>query len=123
MVPPRPGFITVAGAVVNNNALLWKRGRTLGDYLKQAGLDEAAEPANMFVLRADGTVMHAGDRRGIFGMGGLQSAEIQPGDAIVVPTQLDFETWGRALVRNLKDFGQIFYQFAGCGRDPHVRKD
>ena len=34
-----------------------------------------------------------------------------PGDAIVVPTQLDFETWGRALVRNLKDFGQIFYQF------------
>jgi protein involved in polysaccharide export with SLBB domain len=112
IVPARPGFITVAGAVVNNNALLWKPGRTVGDYLKQAGLDEAAEPANMFVLRADGTVSHAGDRRGFFGMGGgLQSQPVQPGDAIVVPTQLDFETWGRALVRNLKDFGQIFYQF------------
>ncbi len=111
VVPARPGFITVAGAVVNNNALLWKPGRTVGDYLKQAGLDEAAEPDNMFVLRADGTVMHAGDRRGFFGMGSLESQTIQPGDAIVVPTQLDFETWGRALVRNLKDFGQIFYQF------------
>ncbi|MBC7993682.1 MAG: SLBB domain-containing protein [Rhizobacter sp.] len=111
VVPARPGFITVAGAVVNNNALLWKPGRTVGDYLKQAGLDEAAEPDNMFVLRADGTVIHAGDRRGFFGMGSLQSQPIQPGDAIVVPTQLDFETWGRALVRNLKDFGQIFYQF------------
>lgn len=111
MVPARPGFITVAGAVVNNNALLWKPGRTVGDYLKQAGLDEAAEPDNMFVLRADGTVIHAGDRRGFFGMASLQSQPIQPGDAIVVPTQLDFETWGRALVRNLKDFGQIFYQF------------
>ena len=111
VVPARPGFITVAGAVVNNNALLWKPGRTVGDYLRQAGLDEAAEPDNMFVLRADGTVMHAGARRGFFGMGSLDGEQIQPGDAIVVPTQLDFETWGRALVRNLKDFGQIFYQF------------
>ena len=33
---------------------------------------------------------------------------MQPGDALVVPNQLDFETWGRALVRNLKDFAQIF---------------
>jgi protein involved in polysaccharide export with SLBB domain len=111
VVPARPGFITVAGAVVNNNALLWKPGRTVGDYLKQAGLDEAAEPANMFVLRADGTVIHAGSQRGFFGWGSLESQTVQPGDAIVVPSQLDFETWGRALVRNLKDFGQIFYQF------------
>lgn len=111
IVPARPAFITVAGAVVNNNALLWKPGRTVGDYLEQAGLDEAAERANMFVLRADGTVMHAGDRRGFFGFSGIESQPIQPGDAIVVPTQLDFETWGRALVRNLKDFSQIFYQF------------
>ncbi|MEO8155675.1 MAG: SLBB domain-containing protein [Rhizobacter sp.] len=111
VVPARPGFITVVGAVVNNNALLWKPGRTVGDYLRQAGLDEAAEPSNMFVLRADGTVIHAGDRRGFFGFSGIESQTVQPGDAIVVPTQLDFETWGRALVRNLKDFGQIFYQF------------
>jgi polysaccharide biosynthesis/export protein len=111
VVPARPGFITVAGAVVNNNALLWKPNRTVGDYLRQAGLDEAAEKSNMFVLRADGTVMHAGDRRGLFGARSLESQVVQPGDAIVVPTQLDFETWGRALMRNLKDFSQIFYQF------------
>ena len=124
IVPPRPGFITVAGAVVNNNALLWKPGRTVGDYLKQAGLDEAAEPDNMFVLRADGTVIHANDRRGFFGMSGISSQQVQPGDAIVVPTQLDFETWGRALVRNLKDFGQIFYQFGlGAAAIHTLRKD
>ena len=34
-----------------------------------------------------------------------------PGDAVIVPSQLDYETWGRALVRNLKDWSQIFYQF------------
>jgi len=30
---------------------------------------------------------------------------------VIVPNQLDFETWGRALVRNLKDWSQIFAQF------------
>ena len=112
VVPSRPGFVTVAGAVVNNNAFLWKPGRTAGDYVKLAGLDEGAEISNMFILRADGTVMHANDQRGLFGFGsGLQSQPLYPGDAVVVPNQLDFETWGRALVRNLKDWSQIFSQF------------
>ena len=110
-VPARPGFVTVTGAVVNNNAFLWKPGRTAGDYVKLAGLDEAAEPASMFILRADGTVSHANDAKGLFGYGGLQKQPLYPGDAIVVPNQLDFETWGRALVRNLKDWSQIFSQF------------
>ena len=111
IIPPRPGFVTVAGAVVNNNAFLWRPGRTAGDYVKLAGLDEAAEPSAMFILRADGTVSHANDSKGLFGYGGLQSLQLYPGDAIFVPNQLDFETWGRAFVRNLKDFSQIFAQF------------
>ncbi|MDQ6640687.1 MAG: SLBB domain-containing protein [Pseudomonadota bacterium] len=110
-VPPRPGFVTVAGAVVNSNAFVWKPGRTAGDYLRLAGADEAADTSNMFILRADGTVNSAVDRRGFFGRGGLESQVLQPGDALVVPNQLDFETWGRALVRNLKDFAQIVSGF------------
>ncbi|MEO6030327.1 MAG: SLBB domain-containing protein [Burkholderiaceae bacterium] len=111
IVPARPGFVTVAGAVVNSNAFLWKPGRTAGDYLKLAGADEAADPSNMFILRADGTVSHAGDRRGFFGRSSLESEPMHPGDALVVPNQLDYETWGRAFVRNLKDWSQIFSQF------------
>lgn len=112
IVPARPGFVTVAGAVVNSNAFLWKSGRNAGDYMKLAGLDEAADPSNMFILRADGTVSHAGDRRGFFGIGGgLQGQPMYPGDALIVPNQLDYETWGRAFIRNLKDFSQIFSQF------------
>jgi protein involved in polysaccharide export with SLBB domain len=111
IVPPRPGFVTVAGAVVNANAFIWKPGRTAGDYLRLAGTDEAADASNMFILRADGTVNHAQDRRGFFGRRNLESQVMEPGDALIVPNQLDFETWGRALVRNLKDFSQIFAQF------------
>ena len=110
-VPSKPGFVTVAGAVVNSNAFVWKPGRTAGEYLALAGADEAADPANMFILRADGTVTKAGEKRGWFNRGGLESQVMQPGDALIVPTQLDFETWGRALVRNLKDFSQIFSGF------------
>jgi hypothetical protein len=29
----------------------------------------------------------------------------------VVPSQLDYETWGHAFVRNLKDWSQILSQF------------
>ena len=65
----------------------------------------------MFILRADGTVNSAGDRRGFFGRGGLESQVLQPGDALIVPNQLDFETWGRAFVRNLKDCAQILAGF------------
>ena len=110
-VPTRPGFVTVAGAVVNTNALLWRPGRTAGDYLKLAGVDDSADTASMFILRADGTVTSTRDKRGFFGSGGLEGQALQPGDALVVPSQLDYETWGRALVRNLKDWSQIFSQF------------
>jgi protein involved in polysaccharide export with SLBB domain len=110
-VPPRPGFVIVAGAVVNSNAFVWRQGRTAADYLRLAGPDEASDTDNMFILRADGTVSSAIDRRGFFGRGGIESQVLQPGDALVVPNQLDFETWGRALVRNLKDFAQIFSGF------------
>jgi protein involved in polysaccharide export with SLBB domain len=109
-VPSRPGFVTVAGAVVNNNAYLWKPGRTAGDYVKLAGVEETSDSGNMFILRADGTVSHAADHSGFFS-NGIHKQTLYPGDAVVVPNQLDYESWGRALVRNLKDWSQIFYQF------------
>ncbi|HXD07926.1 MAG TPA: SLBB domain-containing protein [Burkholderiaceae bacterium] len=112
VVPARPGFVTVAGAVANNNAFLWRRGRTVGEYLKLAGVEETADPGNTFVLRADGTIVAAADSRNFLGFGGgIAGQPLRPGDAVFVPTQLDFETWGRALVRGLKDWSQIFYQF------------
>ena len=111
IVPSKPGFVTVAGAVANGNAYLWKPGRTVDDYVKLAGLEETSDRSNMFILRADGTVRHASDHTGFWGMGGIENQKLYPGDAVVVPNQLDYETWGRALVRNLKDWSQIFYQF------------
>ena len=53
----------------------------------------------------------AGDKHGFFGSDTIVSQPMYPGDALIVPNQLDFETWGRAVMRNLKDFAQIFSGF------------
>lgn len=110
-VPTRPAFVTVAGAVANSNAFLWKTGRTAGDYMKLAGVEESADTSNTFILRADGTINSAAGKGGFWSSNPIESEALQPGDAVIVPNQLDFETWGRALVRNLKDWTQIFAQF------------
>jgi protein involved in polysaccharide export with SLBB domain len=111
LVPPRPGFVTVVGAVVNNNAFLWRPGRTAGDYLRIAGPDEAANLSNLFILRADGTISSGSERSGFFGSASVESQAMNPGDALIVPNQLDFETWGRAFTRNVKDWTQILANF------------
>jgi protein involved in polysaccharide export with SLBB domain len=110
-VPSKQSFVTVAGSVVNNNAFLWKAGRTAGDYIRIAGLDEGAEVDNAFILRADGTVNHSINARGWFGTGNIESQPLFPGDAVVVPNKLDYETWGRTVMRNLKDWSQLFANF------------
>jgi hypothetical protein len=81
-----------------------------GDYVRLAGLDDAADASAMFILRADGTVSSANDGAAS-SASAASEAGLEPGDAVVVPSQLDYETWGKALVRNLKDWSQIFYQF------------
>ena len=92
--------MTVAGAVVNSNAFLWRPGRTAGEYLRLAGADEAAEPENMFILRADGSVYSSQ-------YGDVARATMFPGDTIVVPPQLD----RRAIMRNLLDISSVVGQF------------
>ena len=109
IVPTRPGFVTVAGAVVNTNAYLWREGRTAGEYLDIAGIDEGADRDNMFIMRANGVIVSR--TSGLFSSNKVKSVKLEPGDAVVVPNQLDYETWGRTLMRNLKDFSQILSQF------------
>jgi hypothetical protein len=67
-----------------------------------------AETSSIFVLRADGTVIH-NSRRGLFSS--IEGVEMLPGDTAVVPGKTDRETFWSAFVRGLKDWSQILYQF------------
>lgn len=107
-VPPRPAYVFAVGAVANNNALLWRAGRKVSDYLDVAGVDAEADLENMFIVRADGTVLHA-SRRGWFS--NIEKVELMPGDTVVVPGKSNRETFWTAFTRGLKDWSQILYQF------------
>jgi protein involved in polysaccharide export with SLBB domain len=86
VVPKRPGMVMVDGSVYNPTGITYKPGKNAGWYLKQAGGPTAmADKKGIFVVRADGSV--AGGPGGMFS-GGAESAELRPGDMVVVPEQI-----------------------------------
>jgi protein involved in polysaccharide export with SLBB domain len=106
LVPSVPSFVAAAGSVNNDNAFIYRPGKTVADVLRSAGLTEDAEPEQAFVLRADGSVVARRDRSGLFG-GGFESLPVMPGDTVVVPAQIDRESRYTAIVRGFKDWTQI----------------
>jgi len=111
VVPATPGFVTATGAVNNENVFIYRPGRTVSDIVKVAGLREEADPDQMFVLRADGSIVSRNNVGSLFGWGGFDSLKLMPGDALVVPEKLDRETTRNFIARQLKDWTQILSQF------------
>jgi protein involved in polysaccharide export with SLBB domain len=109
-IPSRPGFVTVVGEVHNENAIIYRPGKTVGDVLMTAGASDNAELDNAFVLRADGSVRSARDNNSLFRMSSFDSIELMPGDTVVVPAKLDRQTGWTRFVTGLKDWTQIIYQ-------------
>lgn len=109
-VPSRPGFVSAVGEVYNENAIIYRPGRTVGDVLKTAGVSEDAELDSAFVLRADGSVTAARDQKSLFRLSSFDDIELMPGDTVIVPTRLDRETGWSKFVTGLKDWTQILYQ-------------
>lgn len=106
IIPTRPDFVYVYGAVNTESALIFKAGRNIKDYLDAAGVGSGADRDSVILIRADGSALTSNS--GWFGS--INSAKVMPGDAIVMPEKLDREATWSALVRNAKDITQIFYQ-------------
>ncbi len=82
-IPKVPTSIMVDGAVYNATAITYKPGKSARWYLRQAGgPTNVANRKSIFVIRADGSVI--GGSGGMFS-GGVESAELRPGDMLVVP--------------------------------------
>jgi protein involved in polysaccharide export with SLBB domain len=105
-IPSPPSMVSVYGAVFTESSFLYRPEKRASDYLSQAGgPTKRADTSQIFVLRADGSV--SGSSRGWLGSQ-IASSDIMPGDAIVVPEDFERTTW----TKDLKDWAQIFYQFA-----------
>ncbi len=82
-IPKVPTSVMVDGSVYNPTAISYHPGKSAKWYLAQAGgPNNTAYRKGIFVIRADGSV--AGGSGGVF-TGGVDSAEMRPGDMVVVP--------------------------------------
>jgi protein involved in polysaccharide export with SLBB domain len=106
IVPPPPSMVSVVGSVFGESSFVYKPDKRVADYLTQAGgTTKGADEGSIYVLRADGSVKSK--RQQGFFTASLEGSRLMPGDAIVVPEELDRTT----ITRALKDISQIFYQF------------
>lgn len=107
LVPARPSFVSVVGSVHNENGLVWRKGRTVRDYLSIVGTSPNADLDNLYILRPDGSVRSRD--RGLFAWLPAQNhgLELEPGDVVIVPERLDLESGYTMVVRGLRDWTQI----------------
>lgn len=102
-IPKQPGAVTVVGQVYNANALTYTPGRNAGWYLSRAGgATQLANKGAIFIVRADGSVT-SGKQGGLWS-GGVLSATMGPGDAIVVPEK---PVLGGSRLKNVLSVAQI----------------
>lgn len=106
-IPAPASTVSVMGTVYNQNAFLYKRGQSVSDYLSKAGgPTRDGEEDDVYLVRADGVVFSSRQSGSMFS--GFGGREAMPGDTIVVPEKLERYN----LTKDLKDWTQIFYQFA-----------
>jgi len=108
LVPPAPATIQVVGAVLNQNAFLYRKDARAGEYLHLAGgTNRDADRGQIFILRADGSVTARNAGQSIFSSG-FNDARLYPGDTIVVPEK----NVSSGAMREFLSWTQVFSQLA-----------
>lgn len=104
-IPTRPSTIDVIGQVYNPASFMYKSGTTVKQYINMSGSEnQFADTSNEYILRADGTI-YSNQQAGWFG--GFANRVLSPGDAIIVPQQIQFG----GTVQNLLNWTQILANF------------
>lgn len=87
-IPKKPNFVVVTGQVYNAAALTYTPGVSAGTYLRQAGgPTEMANRKDIYIIRANGSVVGHGGR-GSMWSGSVLSTALRRGDTIVVPEKI-----------------------------------
>lgn len=115
-IPPRSSVVNVLGQVYNPTSFIYLPGTDINTYLQKAGgaLNDA-EMSEMYVIRADGTVVSR--QQFSFGLhwsddgisfGSFHSSPLVAGDTLVVPQKIEKTAW----IREIKDITQILANVA-----------
>lgn len=102
VIPARPSTVTVMGAVYRQGTLLWSPQASIRSYVANSGgVRQYADNRNFVIFRADGTVKNMSAAWYASG-----TETLNPGDAIMVPEDVQSSGWTRLF----RDWSQIFYQ-------------
>lgn len=120
IVKKRPDYVNVLGEVYNPTALLWTDNRTTGNYLNQVGgPNDNADEKQIYLVKANGTVISK-RQEGFWGiatwdadnhrwaLGSFENIEVEAGDTIIVPKQVEKYPW----LRVVKSITEITFQIA-----------
>ena len=118
-IPEVPSSVAVVGAVYNKNGLLYKEGKTVNDYLKNAGISVTAEPDWTFLVKADGSIS-APDTSGWSVSGKVNNMVLMPGDTVVVPEKIIKQTGYQAFMSGLLDWTKVLFQLGLAAAAIHV---
>lgn len=118
-IPQRSSVVHVLGQVYNQTSFVFLPDSAgVGAYLHKAGgPTREAEESEMYIIRADGTVISR--QQSSFGIqwsegskswsfGGFMSSQLMPGDTVVVPQKIERVAW----MREIKDITQILASIA-----------
>jgi protein involved in polysaccharide export with SLBB domain len=109
LVPSTPATIQVIGAVLNQNAFLYRDHARVGEYMKLAGgPNRDADRKETFVLRADGSVNSHHKGETLFSSSSFENLHLNPGDTIIVPEK----NIGPSALREFLSWSQLFSQVA-----------
>jgi protein involved in polysaccharide export with SLBB domain len=86
IVPQMPATVQVIGAVANQSAYFYSAHAAAERYLRMAGgPNRDADRSQIFILRADGSVVRRPGKASLFSGGGLDKLRMYPGDTVIVP--------------------------------------
>ncbi len=117
-IPRKNSVVNVVGSVMSSASFVYMEKADYKDYIKMAGgFTKYADEDSVYVLKVDGTAMKLS--RGLLKWNISRERwelapfnedikEIEPGDSIVVPEDLDRIAW----LREIKDITQVLYQIA-----------
>jgi protein involved in polysaccharide export with SLBB domain len=113
LIPKHPTFVLVTGQVYNGSAITFSPGKPANWYLQQAGgPTKLADGKNIFIVRADGSVVGHGNSSGSFWRGSVTSVRLRPGDTVVVPEKFI----GTSVWKELLTAGQLASSLAIAAR-------
>ena len=107
VVPAKPDFVYVYGAVNTEAALIYQKNADVAHYLRVAGVTSGSDSDSVILLRADGSAV---SNQAIFWGNEVLKTVVMPGDTIVMPEKVDRESKWSVVIRNSKDITQTLFQ-------------